>query len=66
MILFPKYFDNSRPCTQQVKTEKQRKKFVADVWKITFSLIFKSMESYHSEHLLVCYKFLKNLNIWRP
>ena len=41
------------------------KKFVADVWKIIFSLIFNSMESYHPEHLLVYYKFLKNLNLWR-
>ena len=23
------------------------------------------MESYHPEHLLLYYKFLKNLNIWR-
>ena len=41
------------------------KKFVADVWKIIFSLTFNSMESYHPEHLLVYYKFLKILNLWR-
>ena len=33
--------------------------------KIIFSLTFKSMESYHPEHLQVYYKFLKNLNLWR-
>ena len=31
------------------------KKFVADVWKIIFSLTLNSMESYHPEHLLVYY-----------
>ena len=67
MILWTKYLDNSRPCTKQVKndTEKQWKKFVADVWKIIFSLTFNSMEPYHPEHLLVYYEFLKNLNFWR-
>ena len=67
MILWTKYLDNSRTCTKQVKLiqKKQWKKFVADVWKIIFSLTFNSMESYHPEHLLVYYKFLKNLNIWR-
>ena len=46
MILWTKYLDNSRPMTKKVKndTEKQWKKFVADVWKIIFSLIFKNME----------------------
>ena len=39
--------------------------FVADVWKIIFNLNFNSKESYHHEHLLVYFKFLKNLNIWR-
>ena len=67
MILWTKCLDNSRPCTKQVKndTEKQWKKFVADVWKINFSLTLNSMESYHPEHLLVYYKFLKNLNLLR-
>ena len=67
MILWTKYFDNSRPCTKQMKndTEKQWKKFVADVWKIIFSMTFNSMESYHPEHLLVYYKFLKNMNLCR-
>ena len=67
MILWNKYLDNSWPCTKQVKndTEKQWKKFVADVWKIIFSLTFNSMESYHPEHLLVYNKFLTNLNLWR-
>ena len=46
-------------------TEKQWKKFEADVWKIIFSLTLNSMESYQPEHLLVFYKFLKNLNLWR-
>ena len=41
------------------------KKVVADVWKIIFSLTFNSKESYHPEDLLVYYKFLKNLNLWR-
>ena len=59
--------DNSRPCTTQVKndTEKQWKKFVADVWKIIFSLTLNSVESYDPEHLLVYYKFFKKLNLWR-
>ena len=58
---------NSRPCTKQVKndTEKQWKKFVADVWKIIFSMTFNSMESYHPKHLQVYYKFLKNMNLLR-
>ena len=38
---------------------------VADVWKIIFSLTFNSMESYHPDDLLVYYKFLKILNLWR-
>ena len=61
MSLWTKYLDNSWPCTRQVKndTEKQWKMFVADVWKISFSLTFNSMESYHPEHKLVYYKFLK-------
>ena len=67
MILWTKYLDNSRPCTKQLKndTKKQWKRFVADVWKIIFSLTFNSMQSYEPEHLLVYYKFLKNLNLWR-
>ena len=67
MILWNKYLDNSRPCTKQVKidTEKQWKNFVANVWKIIFSLTFNSMESYHPKHVLVYYKFLKNWHLWR-
>ena len=30
-----------------------------------FSLTLNSMESYHPEHLLFYYKFLKNLKLWR-
>ena len=33
--------------------------------KSFFSLTFNSMESYHPEHLLVYYKFVKILNLWR-
>ena len=67
MILWTKYLDNSRPCTKQMKKwyRKTMKKFVADVWKIVFSLTFNSMESYHPEQLQVNYKFLENLNLWR-
>ena len=67
MILWTKYLDNSRPCTKEVEndTEKQWKKFVADVSKIIFRLNFNIMESYHPKHLVVYYKFLKNLNLWR-
>ena len=63
MILSTKYLDNLRPFTKQVKndTEKQWKKFEADVWKIYFGLTFNRMESYHPEHLLVYYKFLKTI-----
>ena len=66
MILSTKYLDNLRPCTKQVKndTEKQWKKFEADVWKIFFGLTFNRMESYHHEHQLVYYKFLKNVFLW--
>ena len=39
--------------TDKNDTEKQWKKFVADVWKIIFSLIFYSLELYYPEHLLV-------------
>ena len=46
-------------------TEKKWKKFKANVWKIIFSLTFNSMESYHPEHLLVYFKFLKNSDLWR-
>ena len=61
MILSTKYLDNLRPFIKQVKhdKEKQWKKFDADVWKICFGLIFNRMESYHPEHLLVYYNFLK-------
>ena len=45
--------------------KKMKKKIAADVWKIIFGLTFNRMESYHPEHLLVYYKFLKKLNIWR-
>ena len=67
MILSTKYLDNLRLFTKQVKNdkEKQWKKFEADVWKILFGLTFKRMESYHPEHKLVYYKFLKNLFLWR-
>ena len=67
MILSTKYFDNLRPFIKQVKNDKENqwKKFEADVWKILFGLIFNRMESYHPEHLLVYYKFLKNLYLWR-
>ena len=67
MILSTKSFDNLRPLIKQVKNdnENQRKKFEADVWKIVFGLTFKRMESYHPEHLLVYYKLLKNLFLWR-
>ena len=66
MILRTKYLDNSRPCTKEEKnnTEKQWKKFVADVWKTILNLTLNSMESYHPEQLLVYYKFLKHLNLW--
>ena len=55
MILWTEYFDNSRPSAKQVKNdrEKQWKKFVADVWKIIFSLTFNSIESYQPEDKLV-------------
>ena len=67
MILSTKYFDNLRPFTKQVKNDKENqwKNFEADVWKFLFGLAFNSMESYHPEHLLVYYKFLKNLFLWR-
>ena len=67
MILSTKYLDNLRPFTKHVKNdkEKQWKKFGADVWKIFFGLTFNRMESYHPEHLLVYYNFLKNLFLWR-
>ena len=67
MILSTKYFDNSRPFTKQVKNDKENqwKKFEADVWKILFGFTFIRMESYHPEHLLAFYKFLKNLFLWR-
>ena len=66
MILLTKYFDNLRPCTKQVKndTEKQWKKFIADVWKIIFGYTFNKMESYHPEDLLVDYKFWKKNKSW--
>ena len=67
MILSTKYLDNLRPFTKQVKNdkEKQWKKFEADVWKIFFGLTFNRMESYHPELLLVFYKFLKKIFLWR-
>ena len=65
-MIWAKYLDNSRPCTKQVKIdkEKQWKKFVAEVGKIIFSLNFNSIESYYPANLLVYYKFFKNLNRW--
>ena len=67
MILSIKYFDNLRPFTKHVKNDKENqwKKFEADVWKNLLGLTFNRMESYHPEHLLVYYKFLKNLFLWR-
>ena len=67
MILLTKYLDNLRLFTKQVKNdkEKQWKKFEVDVWKIFFGLTLNRMESYHPEHQLVYYKFLKNLFLWR-
>ena len=61
MILSIKYLDNLRPFTKPVKNdkEKQWKKFEVDVWKIRFGLTCNRMESYHPEHLLFYYKFLK-------
>ena len=41
------------------------KKVSADVWKIIFGLTFNRMESYNTEYLLVYYKFLEKLNLWR-
>ena len=38
------------------------KKNLADVWKLIFGSTFYRIESYHPEHLLVYYKFLKKLN----
>ena len=63
MILCINFMDNLRHCTKQVKndTEKQWKKFVADVLKSFFGLIVDRMESYRPEHLLVYYKFLKKV-----
>ena len=67
IILSTKYLDNLRPFTKQVKNdeEKQWKKFEVDVWTILFGLTFNRMESYHPENLLVYYKFLKILFLWR-
>ena len=67
MILSIKYLDNLRPFTKQVKNdkEKQWKKLEAYVWKLFFGLTFSRMESYRPEHLLIYYKFLKNLFLWR-
>ena len=60
MILWTKYLDNSRLYTKLVKMiQKNNKKFAADVWKIISNLTLNSTESYHPEHLLVFYKFLK-------
>ena len=66
MILSTKYLDNLRPFTKHVKNdkEKQWKKFEADVWKIFFGLTSNRKESY-PEHLLVYYKFLKKIFLWR-
>ena len=38
--------------------------FEADGWKIFFGLTLNRMESYHPEHQLVYYKFLKILCLW--
>ena len=67
MILITKYLDNLRPFTKQVKNDKEKhwKKFRADVWKICFGLTFNRMESYHPEHQLVYYKFLKKISLAR-
>ena len=63
IILSTKYLYNLRPFTKHVKNdkEKQWKKFEANVWKIFFVLTFNRMESYHPEHKLVYYKFLKKI-----
>ena len=67
MILLTKYLDNLQLFTEQVKNDKEKhwKKFEADVWKICFGLTFNRMESYHPEHQLVYYKFLKKLFLLR-
>ena len=44
---------------------KNKKKVCSKCLKNHLQVDFNSMESYHPEHLLVYYKFLKNLNIWR-
>ena len=61
MIFLTKYLDNLRPFTKQVKNDKGKrwKKFEADVWKISFSLTFDTMESYYPQHQLVYYNLLK-------
>ena len=45
------------------KNNEKSLKQVSD--KIFFGLTFNRMESYHPEHLLVYYKFLKKLFLWR-
>ena len=65
MILWTIWIIHDRVQNRLNDTNKQSKKFVADVWKIIFSLTLNSMESYHPEHLLVYYKFWKILNLWR-
>ena len=67
MILTTKYLDNLRSFTKQIENDKEKQwtKFKADVWKIFFGLTFNGMESYHPEHQLVYYMFLKNLFLWR-
>ena len=67
MILSTKYLNILRPFTTQVKNdkEKQRKMFEADVRKNLFCVFLNRMESYHPEHKLVYYEFLKKLFLWR-
>ena len=63
MILSTKYFDNLRPFTKQVKTDKesQWKKFEADVWKILFGLTFNRMEIISSRTSTSLLQVLENV-----
>ena len=65
MILWTKYFDNSWPCTEQVKMiQKKRKKVCSRCLKNHFQLYFKQYGIISSRTSTSLLQILENWNLW--
>ena len=65
-ILSTKYLNNLQQFTTNEKMRKKNNEKCMKLMseKIFFGVTLNRIQSYHPEHKLVCYEFLKNLFLW--